>query len=363
MKIKRTEIESMLYRMGRLDRICEDLRDVISGEGQYYTDDIRTEKGRYSSRKLDRMIKDLLVCLEDYKTYQHNREFKKKETHISLSEKQKSFYEAYFYLQLGFATYDNSVYGQKWREPATWGALLERIEGDAKYSSLAEIDRSLLYYQLESEALSGDKFQGYFYHENIPDGIFLDILFSYDLITEGIVTELIGEGDRKEALKIMTEEQRSNMKHPDKLRKELEADIRKQEEIDDWFAERELTDEDWEAINELSMYQDTLEPAYLLGIPEPWERIDPTADEYGKTMVEWEKFFADEDRYKKSCKVVRELFCDNGAHGNIRMEAVHAVKLYMFRNRISRWNDDVYFTAYAYLRKALKTCGGAEQRA
>ena len=50
MKIKRTEIESMLYRMGRLDRICEDLRDVISGEGKYYTDDIRTEKGRYSSR-------------------------------------------------------------------------------------------------------------------------------------------------------------------------------------------------------------------------------------------------------------------------------------------------------------------------
>ncbi len=361
MEVKKTEIESMLYRMGRLDRIQEDLKDVISGEGKYYTDDIRTKNGRYSSKKLDRMIHDLLVCLEDYKTYQHNREFKKKETHVRISKKEKAFYEAYFYLQLGFATYDNSIYEQKWREPATWGALLERIEKDAKYASLAEIDRSLLYYQLEIDAGMDDGFQGFFRHEYVPDGIFLDMSHSYDLVTEGTVTEIISEDDRKKAVKIMTSEQRANMKDPDKLAKKLGEECRKQEEIDDWFAERELTDEDWEAINALSWYEEQLEPAYLLGIPEPWERDDPTADQYGKNAGEWEKFFKDEDKYKKSCETVREFFCDNGAHGNIRSEAAHAVKLYMFKNGISKWNDDVFFTAYSYVKKALRTCGGPEQ--
>lgn len=344
MAIEKTEIESILYRMKNLDREYEAIREIISGERQYYTNDLRTMSGKYLKSSLDKSIKELLYCLEDYKTYDYNRTYSAKQKRVKLTDREKEFYTAYFYLQLGMATYqdEDRPYRRKWTEPSTWGALLERIKEEAGYRKQGEIDRDLLYYDMINnlEYVNDIPY--------VPEGIFLDMWHSYGDVTGGSVTEIISDEERKEAAKLMTKEEHYNLDHPDKYEEKIKKEY---DEIQDEEMKRDQAEleEEFREIEELDL-------ASILAGPAEGDDSDAASSGYGERPNEWMRYFSDKERYMESCRIVHSGFCDDNAHGNIRAEATNAVILYMYKHGISKWRDESYFTVYAYLRKSRKAC-------
>lgn len=70
--------------------------------------------------------------------------------------------------------------------------------------------------------------------------------------------------------------------------------------------------------------------------------------------VEWNMYFSDRDRFVESCKVVRRMYRNKKAHGDLKDEIPAAVILYLHKNGISKWDDESFFTSYAHLDKAIK---------
>ena len=146
----RIEIESLIYRTEKLEEEYAEIRHLVSGTGEDYTHLLRTKTGKYSSKSVNHLINDLIGCLAEYRSYIEavRNGHKAKMVKYTISDGDKKFYEAYFYLMLGLATYDNSGFYTRYHKPGTWDALLDRVSEPVEYQSQAELDADLILFEI-----------------------------------------------------------------------------------------------------------------------------------------------------------------------------------------------------------------------
>ena len=318
----RMDIESLLYRTGKLDAKYAELKHLVSGTGEDYTHLLKTKTGKYSSRSLNRMIDDLTDCLAEYRSYlaavRKSHQAKMEKT--VLSDDDNEFYKAYFYLMLGLATYEHTGHYTRNEKPGTWDALLERVSEPVEYSSPAELDSDLILYDLQGLPPL-----------RVPSGLFYDICDSYRTVSGEDFSSLLSEKEIRAAKKLMTKEELYYAGNPEKKQQEDIGDLAEMT-IDPDFAE------------ELSVF-----------IEEAIKEDDHLTVDNSSSENDWAIFFADKKRFQDSCLTVKSGILRRIKKSYaFRKEIEMAVKLYLWNNKISKIADDSFFTVYIYLERAKK---------
>lgn len=338
MEEDRITIESLLYRIRKLDEKYEQLKWLVSGTEGSYIDSLLTQKGNISRKALNQMIEELISCLEDYRSYKLARQkgFGVQMEPYHLTDKESTFYRSYLYLLLGLTLQQNSGPMTRWCKPGTWDALIERVSYPMTYQAMAEIDRDLINMTELGVPLGNCPFR-------IPEGLFYDILCAYKDVTGKDFIANITELEREAAYKLMTDEEQYLITHPH------ERENREREEND--------------TIEQLSKELGYVGPEEELSPEEMYGDIDDLyIDDDGSTDG-WFKFFADDkERFVESCAVVRKQYCDNPAHGELKDEITTAIQFYLYRHDLSKWkDDDSFFAVYTYMNKALKASKKASE--
>lgn len=220
MEENRIAIESLLYRMQKLDEKYEQLKWLVSGTEGNYIDSLLTHKGNISRKALNQMIDELISCLEEYRSYKMARQkgFGVQMESYHLTDKENAFYRSYLYLLLGLTLQQNSGPMTRWCKPGTWDALIERVSYPMTYQAMAEIDRDLINMTELGAPLDNCPFR-------IPEGLFYDILCAYtNVIGEDFIAN-ITESEREAAYKLMTDEELYLITHPHE-REKLEREER-----------------------------------------------------------------------------------------------------------------------------------------
>lgn len=355
---KKSEIETLVYRKKKLDAKYNAIKDLVSGTRRSYLNDIATKTGNISKKKLEEMTDGIICGIRDYRAYGKYRdgEFKKDLEGFEISQKDKEFYEAYIYLMLGFATYDNTGFYTRYGTPGTWDAVFDRLKEEVGYTGVHEIDRDMLLYELytEPEAEAGIAISW----NHIPDGVFYDMACAFNGITGSTWKEIITSSDRKKARDCMSDEESYYISHPDRYIKDCEAEEAMIESEnaglppipDEEDADAHARFEKWYA--GLDDYQRGL----LIFDHDPLDDFsEPPASELGVSAKNWKKFFTDKDRFIEACKKVRKLYCEIKEDADIEAETRMGIELYLNRQGMATWTDDSsYFTAYTYMNKALK---------
>lgn len=329
---KKLEIESLFYRMRKMDAKYYELKNLISGNGKSYEELLKTKSGKYSSKQISLMVNDLVDCLKEYRMYTDSvqRGHLAEMENINFSEEDLEFYEAYFYLMLGIATHDNSYWTlTRYCVPGTWGALLERVDEEMEYVSEAEIDADLLVFSLPG------------LDQRIPAGFFTDMYMAYESVTDENLTDLLSEEARKAACKLLTKQEISYLKNP---QKKLEDEQKEQEELNKLMEDPDFWPDDFEPLTD-EEYEEVMEA----DAENYWEGFDTTPDK-------WSEYFRDKEKFKQSCLTVKNGIAKRIDKGNeFRKEIRMAVELYLWKKGISEMSDDDKFTVvYAYLNKAVK---------
>lgn len=332
---KRIDIESLLYRSEKLDGKYTEIRHLISGTGEDYTHLLKTRTGKYSSISVSRMVDDLTGCLAEYRSYEAavRKSHQAKMEKMILSDEDRKFYEAFFYLMLGLATYDNTGFYTRCCRPGTWDALLDRINEPVEYASNAELDSDLILFDIQGlEPL------------RVPSGIFVDICNAFVQVTGKDFSSLLSGKERKAAFKHMTKEEIRYAEDPEK---KLEDDIS--------FLEKANLNEDKQILEaEFASVEKALREDPDI-IEDPLSGEDPAG--YHKTSADnWTEYFTDKNRFRESCLTVKNGILEKVKKGYaFRKEIGMAVKLYLFHNNISKiTDDDSFFTVYIYLERAKK---------
>ncbi len=329
---RRLDIESLLYRTEKLDGICSELKHLVSGTGEDYTGLLKTRTGKYSSRSVSRMIEDLIACLTEYRSYTEavRKGHKAGMVRTRLPNEDRKFYEAYFYLMLGLATHDNSGFYTRYCRPGTWDALLDRVNEPVEYDSPAALDCDLILYDIGSP----DPLR-------IPSGLFVDMCDAYRTVTGEDLSSLLSDKERKAAYKLMTKDELFYAKNPAKR-------------LEDY--NRALAEADLNGDKEfLSRLYDDLEK---IRREDPGIDEDPLSDDdlgeyYGSTEENWTDYFADTERFLSSCLTVKNGILERVKKGySFRKEISTAVKLYLWKNNISKISDDGFYTVYIYIERA-----------
>lgn len=330
---QRIEIESLLYRTEKLEAKYAEIRHLVSGTGEDYTHLLKTKTGRYSSKAVNRMVNDLIECLAGYRSYNKavRKSHRAKMEKITLSDEDRRFYEAYFYLMLGLATYDNTGFHTRYYKPGTWDALLDRVSEPVEYLSQAELDADLILFDIEAlEKL------------RIPCGLFVDICTAYNDIMDDDFSSLLSDKERRAAYKLMTKEELHYAKNPDKKISDDERDLQD--------ASADAGQQFWEEISESIAKALKEEQSEQEDDP---PSVDDLADEYNASIKDWESFFTDKERFRGSCLTVKAGITERtGKWYTFKKEIETAVHLYLANNGISKIADDSFYTVYIYLERA-----------
>lgn len=355
---KKTEIETLVYRKKKLDAKYKAIKNLVSGSRRSYLNDIATKTGNISKKKLEEMTDGIICGIRDYRAYGKylEGEFKKDLEGLELSLKDRDFYTAYIYLILGFATYDNTGFYTRYGTPGTWDAVFDRLKEDVGYTGLHEIDRDMLLYDLYNE--SGSEAGIAISWNHIPDGIFYDMACAFKDITGSSWKDIITNSDRKKAESCMSDEEAYYISHPDKYIKDCRAE---EEMIASEYAgsliipDEEIAEEH-ERLDKWFAGLDDYQRGLLIYDHDPLDDFsEPPASELGVSANNWKKFFTDKDRFIEACKKVRKLYCEIKEDADIEAETRMGIELYLNRQGMATWTDDTsYFTAYAYMNKALK---------
>ena len=364
---KKSEIETLVYRKKKLDAKYKAIKDLVSGTRRSYLNDIETGKGNISKKKLDEVINGIIYGIRDYRAYGKYLEgqFKKDLEGFEISPKDKEFYEAYIYLILGFATYDNTGFYTRYGTPGTWDAVFDRLKENVGYTGVHEIDRDILLYDLYNE--SGSEAGIAISWNHIPDGIFYDMACAFKDITGSSWKDIITNSDRKKAKSCMSDEEAYYISHPDKYIKDCRAE---EEMISSEYAgsliipDEEIAEEH-ERLDKWFAGLDEYQRGLLIYDHDPLDDFsEPPASELGASPENWNRFFADKDRFVEACKKVRKLYCEIKEDADIEAETRMGIELYLNRQGMATWTDDAsYFTAYTYMNKALKASQKAMTKA
>ncbi len=330
---KRTDIESLMYRTGKLEEKYTELIHLVSGTGVDYTHLLKTKTGKYSSRAVSRMVNDLISCLEEYRSYMATtgKGYTAKMEKYKLPDEDRGFYESYFYLMLGLSTYDNTGFYTRSFKPGTWDALLERVSEPVEYLSQADLDSDLILFDIEAlEKL------------RIPSGLFADLCSAYNIIMADDLSSLISDKERKAAYKLMTAEEIYYAKNPEK---KLQDDMSSLQN-----ANKDTDQQFWEEV--AASLEKALKEEDRTG--EDKLSVEDPAEDHKTSENNWAEFFADGKRFKESCMAVRSGIPDKTRkYGSFRNGIKNAVYLYLWKNNISLiCDDDSFYTVYAYLNKA-----------
>ncbi|MBR4767721.1 MAG: hypothetical protein IK088_01970, partial [Lachnospiraceae bacterium] len=223
---KKAAIESLIYRGQRLDAKYEQIRNLLSGSDASFTYLIKTSSGRYSRTKIDKLIKDLVESLKEYRSYREaqKRSISAKMEPVTLKKKEQDFFEAYFHMMIGLSLYNNDGPDAKLKAPGTWSAIRERIEAIPTYKKRAKLYRDMIC------------FENIGYLDGYPTrhlrGFFYDLSDVYERLTGEYLSDLITGTDRKEAFALMTKEEADLIKKEEKEPGTI-SDIRAQKE-EEW---------------------------------------------------------------------------------------------------------------------------------
>ena len=364
---KKSEIETLVYRKKKLDAKYKAIKDLVSGTGRSYLDDIATKTGNISKKKLEEMTEGIICGIRDYRAYGKYREgeFKKDLEGFEISQRDKEFYEAYIYLMLGFATYDNTGFYTRYGTPGTWDAVFDRLKEEVGYTGVHEIDRDMLLYDLytKPDAEAGIAISW----NHIPDGIFYDMACAFNGITGSTWKDIITGSDRKKAKDCMSDEESYYISHPDRYIKDCEEE-EAMIEIENAGLPPIPDEEDADANARFEKWYaglDDYQRGLLIFDRDPLDDFsEPPASELGVSAKNWKKFFADKDRFIEACKKVRKLYCEIKEDADIEAETRMGIELYLNRQGMATWTDDAsYFTAYTYMNKALKASQKAMTKA
>lgn len=333
---QRIEIESLIYRTEKLEEKYAEIRHLVSGTGEDYTHLLRTKTGKYSSKSVNHLINDLIGCLAEYRSYMEavRNGHKAKMVKYTISDGDKKFYEAYFYLMLGLATYDNSGFYTRYHKPGTWDALLDRVSEPVEYQSQAELDADLILFDIEAlEKL------------RIPSGLFTDICNAYNNITDDDFSSLLSDKERKAAYKLMTKEELHYAKNPGRKIADDTSDL-----------ENAKRNEDKDILaREFAELEKILKENPYAYAEDPLDDED-IADNHKTSVNNWNEYFTDRERFQDSCLTVKAGILDRIKKGyTFRKEIETSVKLYLAKNGFSKIaDDDCFYTVYAYLNKARR---------
>jgi len=331
----RIDIESLLYRTEKLEEKCAEIRHLVSGTGEDYTHLLRTKTGRFSSKSVNRLVNDLIGCLAEYRSYMeavrkgHQARMEK----MSLSDEDKEFYEAYFYLMLGLATYDNTGFYTRYYKPGTWDALLDRVSEPVEYASQAELDADLILFDIEAL----DKLR-------IPAGLFTDICNAFSNITGDDFSSLLSDKERRAAYRLMTKEELYYAKNPGRKIEDDTSDLEdaKKNEDKDILAK------------EFAELEKILKENPHADVEDPLDDED-VAGNHKTSVNSWNEFFTDRERFEANCLTVKAGILDRIKKGyTFRKEIGMAVNIYLLNNGISKITDDSFYTVYIYLERARK---------
>lgn len=331
MEDNRFTLESLQFRMQKLDEKYETIKWLLSGTKESYIDSILTEKGTISQESLNQLIDELVNCLEEYRSYKaaQQKGFGVQMEPYHLTAIEDGFYRSYLYLLLGLSLQQNSGPMTRWHTPGTWDALIERVSFPVTYKTMAEIDRDLINITELTMPLGDCPFR-------FPAGLFYDIFCAYGNVTGEDFIACITKQEREAAYKLMTDEEQYLITHPQER------------------AKRE--NEENEAIEQLSKELGYIGPDEELSPEDIYGDIDSQYIGDDPLKNGWSQFFAPEkERFSASCMLVRKQYCNPLAHGDLKDEITTAIQIHLYRNGLSKWrDDDSFFAVYIYLDKTLK---------
>ncbi len=364
------DIESMLYRMEKLDKKMEDYKNLVSGMKKSFLPAIVKRRGHFSDYAIEKLVNELVEGIADSRFY-FDKTYNPYRTPVErkpLTDEERKFYSAYFYLLIGTALhYKTDVhFFDKLPDfnPGTWGALLERANEEISYSSKAELDRDLLVFSLPG------------LHEKTPAGLFDDVANAYLHLTGKDYSSVISDEDREAAKKLMSEADVFYLGNPEaKLEEEMEEFEYQQKAMQEYMNSDDYW-EDEEYYSNLDDNYDNEDDDEPDELGETDESGDSDASgESGASAASrfrendpdlirtndnepdkiWEYFFRDRDSFVKNCKILREGM-DTVKTGSLFTKQIDmSIRLYMWRNGISQFSDDDrYFTMIAYMNKIIK---------
>lgn len=329
------------------EKKLKQFEDMMSGAHVDYSALVMTSTGKFSAVKTDKLISELIGCIDDQRELAMYRIEKSrildnkikeelKNLNQPLTEEQKKFYSCYFYLLLGISLYknDHSSFFDREEIDGTWGALLKHCRYTMLYYDPSDLFKDIiLLLERPSAELVNERRMGIVY----------DILCVYRYITGNFITELFTEDERSEAYKRMDEEQKKIYDDPSKIDPMLEEYF--------WGTFEICTPE--EMLREGHLYETAQHPK------DPFSLNLPVLRDNG--IESWSKFFTNKKRLKASCGVVLRGIFDKSVAGDLDINnsgdstVTSAVEFYMAQKGYSVYLDDErIFPAYTYLNKAYQ---------
>ncbi len=339
MDSNRTEIGSLMYRKRKLREKYEELVNLVTSTDSGYKEGLLTKKGNFSAKEIKKLVGDLVVCVEEYRSYNIAVEMgaSVQMEKYTLPERERDFYEALFYVSLGIALVNEDGPDGWWYASGTWDAAIERVQRwRPVYRSKAEFHRDVIARSELNYIIPGMQWRS-------PEGLFEALVVAYGHVTGKYLSELLTDAERKAAIKLLTKEERKNLEMEEKDPGTLQ---RLENEERDYLNSIELDPVDvpeWEGLTPeeiSSLYDDDDE------MPPYWKEEDEGL---------WSLYFADTTRFSDACRILLADYFDITGEADVEDEFQNAVHLYLAKNGISSWLDDErFFPVFTYLSKACK---------
>ncbi len=328
-------IGSTFFRKRKFRYKFEELLDMLSGTSQSYID-LVLEDGRYSAKKTDALISELLQCLVELRAYRRiSEDFTGGEMRYEkLSAGERSFYKSYFYLLLGLGMYSGEY---QWstggsHEGGTWDALLDADDMLPQGLTMAELDRNIINASEELFGVGSARLR-------YPDGIFYRLLGAYEYVTGEYFSSMLTQKEYRAGYDLLTDFEKKIHDDPEYKRKLIDMENEELNNIE--FSDEDL---DWTPEKEYSPNElDEMDEDYLMAVGD---------SDFSDKITAWKTFFADEKRFKSSCRTVHKGLFGDAVHGDPAKEIPEVVEYYLSKNGYSAWmDDDRFFPVYTYLNK------------
>lgn len=310
MEIK--DIERLEFRKERLLEKSRRLESLISGRSVSLMPLIRTKTGKHSEKRTWLFINALTDALEKYEKYRNLEE----EPDFELSPEERTFYKSFLYCAIRIA------------EEKPWWLLMS----EGTFDDILKLAENTLYHA---------KHQLHFYElykRPALDGFFFYMDELYELFTGTAVTLTIDEEELSEVKRLYASE-------IEFLDSEDPAYLEEYEKAFAGMSSAEITLRELDALSPAQMKEGILEA----------QRDAKEQEEKQK----WAEHFSEKELFCSQYLLCRKLYFETGADHDFPRRIERMTDIYLYEHEISSFlNDELFFSAYAMLRRALRYVDG-----
>lgn len=333
----REMIGTALFRKMKFESKFQELLTMVKATDFSYVELVLDDEGRFSKKKTDLLIDELLKCLVELRAYWNiSKEFTGgKMRYKELEKKEVAFYKSYLYLLLGLGMYSGNY---QWCSGGdyvggTWDALCDPYLIKCPYEKMAELDRDLI--NTCSIDIGLAEFRS-------PKSIFYRLTAAYEYIIGSEITDILSKKEYQNGYDLLSDHEKELLDDPEYYDNQKELDRHHFEEVqdiefddDEEFLEMEYSEKELQHIME--------ETAIEIGNQD---------DESEENKEKWIQFFEDTKRFKNCCKTVHKGLFDPEVHGNLEEEIPAVVEIFLSKRGYAVWlDDDKFFSVYTYLNK------------